>query len=103
MRAARLSEATHGYPMTTPTTIQKTARNAPPWESPLLWLLAAASVLSHLTSMLLHLPQAMAGGMMARSLMLSGLFHGASTYCWRGIVSFLGVCLRVINAFQNLS
>jgi hypothetical protein len=80
MRAAQLSEATHGYPMTTLKTIQKTARNASSWVSPLLWLLAAASVSSHLTSMLLHLPQAMAGAMLAGSLMLLGLFHGASTY-----------------------
>jgi len=68
-----------------------------------LWLLAAASVLSHLTSMLLHLPQAMAGAMMAGSLMLFGLFHGASTYGWRGIVFFIVVCLGVSNAFENLS
>jgi uncharacterized membrane protein len=89
--------------MTTPTTLQKTAQNAPPWVSPLLWLLAAASVLSHLTSMLLHLPQAMAGAMLAGSLMLFGLFHGASTYRWLGIVVFIVVCLGVSNAFENLS
>jgi uncharacterized membrane protein len=89
--------------MITPTTLQKTARNAPPWVSPLLWLLAAASVLSHLTSMLLHLPQAMAGAMLAGSLMLFGLFHGASTYRWLGIVFFIVVCLSVSNAFENLS
>ncbi|HMD06334.1 MAG TPA: carotenoid biosynthesis protein [Candidatus Acidoferrum sp.] len=89
--------------MTTPTTIKTTARNAPPWVSPLLWLLATASVLSHLTSMLLHLPQATAGAMLAGSLMLFGLFHGASTYGWRGIVFFIVVCLGVSNAFENLS
>ena len=89
--------------MRTPTTLQKTAQNAPPWVSPLLWLLAAASVLSHLTSMLLHLPQAMAGAMLAGSLMLFGLFHGASTYRWLGIVVFIVVCLGVSNAFENLS
>jgi uncharacterized membrane protein len=68
-----------------------------------LWLLAAASVLSHLTSMLLHLPQATAGAMLAVSLMLFGLFHGASTYRWLGIVFFIVVCLGVSNAFENLS
>jgi uncharacterized membrane protein len=89
--------------MTTLKIIPKTARNAPPWVSPFLWLLAAASVLSHLTSMLLHLPQAIAGAMLAGSLMLLGLFHGASTYGWRGIVFFIVVCLGVSNAFENLS
>jgi uncharacterized membrane protein len=89
--------------MTSLKTIQKKARNAPSWVSPFLWLLAAASVLSHLTSMLLHLPQAMAGAMLAGSLMLLGLFHGASTYGWRGIVFFIVVCLGVSNAFENLS
>lgn len=53
--------------------------------------------------MLLHLPQAMAGAMLAGSLMLFGLFHGTSTYGWRGIVFFIVVCLGVSNAFENLS
>jgi putative membrane protein len=79
------------------------ARIAPNWVSPLLWLLAATSLLSHLMSMLLHLPQAVAGAMLAGSLMLFGLFHGASTYGWRGIVWFVVVCLGVSNAFENLS
>jgi len=44
-----------------------------------------------------------AGAMLAGSLMLLGLFHGASTYGWRGIVFFIVVCLGVSNAFENLS
>jgi uncharacterized membrane protein len=84
-------------------TNQTTSRIAPHWVSPLLWLLAASSVLSHLTSILLHLPQAIAGAMLAGSLMLFGLFHGASTYSWRGIVFFIVLCLGVSNALENLS
>jgi hypothetical protein len=89
--------------MSTSMTNQTTSRIAPRWVSPLLWLLAASSVLSHLTSVLLHLPQALAGAMLAGSLMLFGLFHGASTYGWRGIVFFIFLCLGVSNAFENLS
>jgi putative membrane protein len=68
-----------------------------------MWLLAATSVLCHLTSILLHLPQAVAGAMLAGSLMLFGLLHGASTYGWRGIGCFVVLCLSVSNAFENLS
>jgi uncharacterized membrane protein len=73
------------------------------WTAPLLWVLAAASVLSHLAVILLHLPQAVGGAMLASSLTLFGLVHGASTYGWRGILFFLAVCLGVSNAFENLS
>jgi len=71
--------------------------------SPLLWVLAAASVLSPMATILLHLPQAVGGAMLASSLTLFGLLHGASTYGWRGILFFLVVCLGVSNAFENLS
>jgi uncharacterized membrane protein len=89
--------------MSTSMTNQTTSRIAPHWVSPLLWLLAASSVLSHLTSILLHLPQAIAGAMLAGCLMLFGLFHGASTYGWRGMAFFIVLCLGVSNAFENLS
>jgi uncharacterized membrane protein len=89
--------------MSTHITTLTTSRIAPHWISPLLWLLAATSLLSHLTSILLRLPQAMAGAMLAGSLMLFGLLHGASTYSWRGIICFVVVCLGVSNAFENLS
>jgi uncharacterized membrane protein len=73
------------------------------WTSPLLWALAAASVMSHMTTIVLHLPQAIGGAMLASSLTLFGLLHGAWTYGWRGILFFLIVCLGVSNAFENLS
>ena len=64
--------------MSTSMTNQTTSRNAPHWVSPLLWLLAASSVLSHLTSILLHLPQAIAGAMLAPCWIRSGK-HGSYT------------------------
>ena len=73
------------------------------WTSPLLWVLAAASVTSHIAIIVLHLPQAVGGAMLASFLTLFGLLHGASTYGWRGILLFLVVCLGVSNAFENLS
>jgi putative membrane protein len=73
------------------------------WTSPLLWVLAAASVMSHMATIVLHLPQAVGGAMLASFLTLFGLLHGASTYGWRGILFFLVVCLGVSNAFENLS
>jgi len=73
------------------------------WMSPLLWVVAAASVTSHVATVVLHLPQGVGGAMMASSLTLFGLLHGASTYGWRGILFFLVVCLGVSNAFENLS
>jgi putative membrane protein len=73
------------------------------WTAPLLWVLAAASVMSHMAIILLHLPQALGGAMLASCLTLFGLLHGGSTYGWRGILLFLVVCLGVSNAFENLS
>jgi uncharacterized membrane protein len=73
------------------------------WMSPLLWVVAAASVMSHIATVVLHLPQGVGGAMIASSLTLFGLLHGASTYGWRGILCFLVVCLGVSNAFENLS
>lgn len=73
------------------------------WISPALSGLAAASVLSHIASVLLHLPQAVDGAMLAVSLLLFGLLHGASTYGWRGILFFVAVCLGISNALENLS
>src|ERR1700726_4857577 len=73
------------------------------WTALLLWVLAAGSVISHIAIILLHLPQAVGGAMLASSLTLFGLLHGASTYGWRGILFFLVVCLGVSNAFENLS
>jgi putative membrane protein len=73
------------------------------WMPPLLWALAAASVIAHMATVVLHLPQAAGGAMIASSLTLFGLLHGASTYGWRGILFFLVVCLGVSNAFENLS
>src|ERR1700682_6775064 len=73
------------------------------WTSPLLWVLAAASSVSHMAIILLHLPQALGGTMLASFLTLFGLLHGASTYGWRGILFFLAVCLGVGNASENLS
>jgi uncharacterized membrane protein len=73
------------------------------WISPALWVLAVASVCSHVASVLLHLPQAVGGAMFALSLLLFGLLHGASTYGWRGILLFIVLCLGISNAFENLS
>ena len=73
------------------------------WISPALWVLAIASVVSHFTAVLLHLPQAVGGAMLALSLLLFGLLHGASTYGWRGILFFIVACLGISNAFENLS
>lgn len=73
------------------------------WTSPLLWVLAAGSVISHIATIVLHLPQAVGGALLASFLTLFGLLHGATTYGWRGIVFFLVVCLGVSNAFENLS
>jgi uncharacterized membrane protein len=73
------------------------------WTSPLLWVVAAASVISHIATIVWHLPQGVGGTMIASSLTLFGLLHGASTYGWRGILFFLIVCLGVSNAFENLS
>ena len=74
-----------------------------PWTSPLLWVLAAGSVISHIATIVLHLPQAVGGALLASFLTLFGLLHGAATYGWRGILFFLVVCLGVSNAFENLS
>jgi uncharacterized membrane protein len=73
------------------------------WMSPLLWVVATASVMSHMATVVWHLPQGVGGAMIASSLTLFGLLHGASTYGWRGILCFLVVCLGVSNAFENLS
>src|SRR3984893_15779468 len=73
------------------------------WTSPLLWVLAASSVIAHMATIVLHLPQGAGGAMIASSLTLFGLLHGAATYGWRGILLFLVVCLGVSNAFENLS
>ena len=73
------------------------------WASPLLWVIAAASVISHMATVVLHLPQGVGGAMIALSLTLFGLLHGALTYRWRGVLVFLVVCLGVSNAFENLS
>jgi len=73
------------------------------WTSPLLWVVAVASVASHLAAVVLHLPRGVGGAMVASSLTLFGLLHGALTYGWRGILFFLVVCLGVSNAFENLS
>ncbi len=73
------------------------------WATPLLWLVAAASVISHVATVVLHLPQGVGGALIALSLTLFGLLHGALTYGWRGILIFLVICLGVSNAFENLS
>jgi uncharacterized membrane protein len=73
------------------------------WTSPLLWVLAAGSVISHIATIVLHLPQGLGGALLASFLTLFGLLHGAATYGWRGILFFLVVCLGVSNAFENLS
>jgi uncharacterized membrane protein len=81
-----------------------TAKQAPHgWTSSLLWVLAGASVLSHMATIVLHLPQPLSGAMLSSFLTLFGVLHGASTYGWRGILFFLVVCLGVSNAFENLS
>src|SRR6202790_1232393 len=84
--------------------LRRTAKQtAHGWTSPLLWALAAPSVMSHMATIVLHLPQAVGGAMLASCLTLFGLLHGASTYGWRGILFFLVVCLGVSHAFENLS
>jgi uncharacterized membrane protein len=80
-----------------------TKQTAHGWTSSLLWALAAANVISHMATIVLHLPQALGGAMLASCLTLFGLLHGAWTYGWRGILFFLIVCLGVSNAFENLS
>jgi len=81
-------------------TAKQTSRG---WTAPLLWVVAVASVTSHIATIVLHLPQGVGGAMIASSLTLFGLLHGALTYGWRGILFFLVVCLGVSNAFENLS
>jgi uncharacterized membrane protein len=73
------------------------------WTLPLLWAIAAASLISHIATVVWHLPQGVGGAMLASCLTLFGLLHGALTYGWRGILFFLIVCLGVSNAFENLS
>ena len=73
------------------------------WIAPALWVLAAASVLSHVASIVLQLPKAVGGAMLALSLLLFGLLHGGATYGRRGILWFIVVCLGVSNLFENLS
>jgi uncharacterized membrane protein len=88
------------------TTIARTdtaRHSASGWASPVLWVAATAGVLSNVATVALHLPQGLGGAMMALSLTLFGLLHGALTYGWRGILFFLFVCLGVSNAFENLS
>ena len=73
------------------------------WVSPTLWALAVVSLVSHLASILLHLPQAVGGAMLSLALLLFGLLHGAVTYGRRGILWFIVICLGVSNASENLS
>ena len=89
--------------MTTDLQTDTAKQAARDWASPLLWVLAAACVISNLATVVLHLPQGVGGAMIASSLTLFGLLHGALTYGWRGILFFLIVCLGVSNAFENLS
>lgn len=89
--------------MTTNFQTDSAAQRAPGWASALLWVVAAASVISHVATVALHLPQGVGGALIALSLMLFGLLHGALTYGWRGILVFLLICLGVSNAFENLS
>jgi putative membrane protein len=89
--------------MTTNHRTDSAAQRAPGWATPLLWVVAAASVLSHVATVVLHLPQGVGGAMIALSLTLFALLHGALTYGWRGILIFLVICLGVSNAFENLS
>jgi hypothetical protein len=49
------------------------------WISPALWVLAIASVVSHFTAVLLHLPQAVGGAMLALSLLL---FAARRVHLW---------------------
>jgi uncharacterized membrane protein len=78
-------------------------QRADTWIAPALWVLATASALSHVASIMLHLPQAVTGALLALSLLLFGLVHGGATYGWRGIAWFIVVCLGVSNLFENLS
>ncbi len=89
--------------MTTHLHTDTAKQGARDWASPLLWVFAAASVISNLATVALHLPQGIGGAMFALFLTLFGLLHGALTYGWRGILLFLIVCLGVSNAFENLS
>ncbi len=89
--------------MTTDLQTETAKQRAPSWASPLLWVVAAASVIANLATVVLHLPQGVGGAMIASSLTLFGLLHGALTYRWRGILLFLVICLGVSNAFENLS
>jgi uncharacterized membrane protein len=58
--------------------------------------------MSHMATIVLHLPRAVRRAMLASFLTLFALLHRASTYGWRGILFFLVVCLEVSNAFENL-
>ncbi len=89
--------------MTTHLHTDTAKQGARDWASPLLWVFAAASVISNLATVALHLPKGIGGAMFALFLTLFGLLHGALTYGWRGILLFLIVCLGVSNAFENLS
>src|SRR5258708_34663862 len=72
------------------------------WIAPALWVLAAASVLAHVVSIALHLPQVVAGAMLALSLMLFGRLHGRATYGWRGIGGFIAALPGVRMYLENL-
>src|ERR1700681_666702 len=63
------------------------------WTSALLWVLAAASVMSHIAIIVFHLPQAVGGAMIASSLPLFGLLHARPTIAGGGIWSFLAAVL----------
>jgi putative membrane protein len=89
--------------MTTDLQTDTAKQRAGGWAPSLLWAVAAASVISHVATVVLHLPQGVGGAMFALFLTLFGLLHGALTYGWRGILIFLVVCLGVSNAFENLS
>jgi len=89
--------------MTTDLRTDSATQRARPWATPLLWTVAAASVISHVATVALHLPQGVGGALIASTLTLFGLLHGALTYGLRGILIFLLICLGVSNAFENLS
>jgi uncharacterized membrane protein len=78
-------------------------QTTPKWLSSALWILASISVMCHLAAIIFHLPKAVGGAMLAGSLMLFGLLHGASIYGWRGILCFVALCLGVSNIMENLS
>ena len=74
------------------------------WQSLLLWAVAAASVISHVATIALHLPQGVGGApdrVVANAIRIAA--WRVDLWLRRGILIFLVICLGVSNAFLKIS